>query len=167
MGIRVFHEKQRFTQWWLWLIIIISFGLVLYKPIKLYLTAPNFSVNDLGEGLWIAIIVMVLVHFFLALCRLNTEIDEQGIRYQFFPFHRVPKRISWNDLESIYVRTYRPISEYGGWGYRIGLSGRAYNVKGNQGIQLTLKTGKKLLIGTQKPEEAQQIINTYFKDERI
>ena len=36
------------------------------------------------------------------------------------------------------------------------------------GIQVVLKTGKMLLIGTQKPNEAQQTINRYFnQDERI
>ena len=34
----------------------------------------------------------------------------------------------------------------------------AYNVKGKMGLQLVLKNGKKILIGTQKTEELKQIL---------
>jgi TATA-box binding protein (TBP) (component of TFIID and TFIIIB) len=36
--------------------------------------------------------------------------------------------------------------------------GKAYNVSGNQGVQLFFTNGKKLLIGTQKPEEITAIL---------
>lgn len=62
------------------------------------------------------------------------------------------------------MRTYSPIKEYGGWGYRITLkNGKAFNVTGNKGIQLVLKSGKKLLIGTQQESEASLVINRYLK----
>ena len=56
--------------------------------------------------------------------------------------------------------------EYGGWGLKGGLlwkksKGIAINVSGNIGIQLELKNGKKLLIGTQKLQEAKQVLDTY------
>lgn len=73
-------------------------------------------------------------------------------------------------MEKCYVRTYSPIREYGGWGFRqaLGEKGKAYNVKGNKGIQIQLKTGKNILIGTQKEKDAQQVINRNFKkDERV
>jgi len=36
--------------------------------------------------------------------------------------------------------------------------GRALNMSGNMGLQLELKDGKKLLIGTQKFEELEQLL---------
>jgi TATA-box binding protein (TBP) (component of TFIID and TFIIIB) len=57
------------------------------------------------------------------------------------------------------VREYAPLSEYGGWGLRYSVNhGKAYNVSGNQGVQLFFTNGKKLLIGTQKPEEITAIL---------
>jgi hypothetical protein len=38
--------------------------------------------------------------------------------------------------------------------YGLSAKGKAYNVSGNQGIQLVFKDGNSLLIGTQKPNEA-------------
>ena len=48
----------------------------------------------------------------------------------------------------------------GGFGLRYSFKyGRAVNVAGNFGIQLELKTGKKLLIGTSRPEEVEKVLN--------
>jgi hypothetical protein len=50
--------------------------------------------------------------------------------------------------------------EYGGWGYRVGgkKSGIAFNVSGNMGVQIELKNGKKILLGTRKPKEAEEAL---------
>jgi len=167
MGIRVFHEKQRFDQWWLWLIIAACSVVIFFEPALTFYRKKSISLGDLNVGFWIGITITLLIVLLFRFLTLETEINENGVTYQFYPFHRNKRHIDWNNLKKIYVRKYRPISEYGGWGYRVGLSGVAYNIKGNQGIQLKFKSGKKLLIGTQKPKEAQQIINKYFKNERI
>ena len=88
--------------------------------------------------------------------------DERGISYRFYPFQLTTKLISWDTMHKCNTRRYKPIMEYGGWGFRIGLGGKALNVKGNRGVQIELKNGKRLLIGTQKPNEAQQVIQKHF-----
>ncbi|TXD48954.1 hypothetical protein ES045_05870 [Polaribacter sp. IC073] len=88
------------------------------------------------------------------------------MHYQFFPFHFSLKTISWNEISKAGVRTYLPISEFGGWGLRGGFffnkgKEKAVNVSGDIGIQLILKNGEKLLIGTQKKQEAAHVLKTY------
>jgi hypothetical protein len=53
------------------------------------------------------------------------------------------------------VRRYNAIGEYGGWGVRLGLfgEGKVLSVSGDRGLQLQFLDDKKLLIGTNKPEE--------------
>ena len=75
-----------------------------------------------------------------------------------FPIHRCFRKIAFKELKGYKVRAYRPILEYGGWGIRFGLKGKAYNVSGNRGVQLELTNGKRLLIGSQRPEELWQAI---------
>ena len=164
---KVFSERQRFTQSWLWVLLAVCFGIAFIEPAQQIFAKDAIALSDLSLGLWIGPVVVILAMLFLRSLVLETEINENGIAYQFGPFHREPKRINWNELEKAYVRAYRPLSEYGGWGYRVGFSGGAYNIKGNQGIQLKFKSGKKLLLGTQKPKEAQQVIEKYFEYERI
>ncbi|MBC8644094.1 hypothetical protein H9W95_08645 [Flavobacterium lindanitolerans] len=59
-----------------------------------------------------------------------------------------------------YVRQYAPIAEYGGWGLRYDFmgKGKALNVSGNKGLQLKFTDNKKLLIGTNKPDELTEIL---------
>ena len=76
-----------------------------------------------------------------------TRIDEKGIHYRFFPFHRKEKIILWTEIQIAQVRKYDAISEYGGWGLKGGFGkkyGTAINTKGNIGIQLVLTNSKKL-----------------------
>jgi hypothetical protein len=94
----------------------------------------------------------------MASLHLDTWISDDGIRYRFFPFHLKRHLIPWSDIRQAYVRTYKPIAEYGGWGIRGLFGDGAYNVKGNIGLQLELKNGKKLLLGTQYGEKIEELL---------
>jgi hypothetical protein len=49
--------------------------------------------------------------------------------------------------------TCHPITEYGGWGIRWTLRGKAYNVSGRRGVRLDYENGKHLLIGSTRADE--------------
>ena len=87
--------------------------------------------------------------------RLVTEVRDDGIYIRFHPFQRGFRGFLWEEVESFEACTYRPILEYGGWGIRSSSTGRAYNVSGNTGLQLTFRYGLAggVLIGSQRPEE--------------
>ena len=68
-----------------------------------------------------------------------------------FTFHSM--RFPIDGIRSYEAITYSPLREYGGWGIRYGWNGKAYNVSGNQGIQLELSEGRRVLIGTQNPPQ--------------
>lgn len=154
---------------------LIYFGMIamlLYFLYTWYIAqeaVDKVGANDTtGQLVVIASIVPVLLLFYVL--KLKTEIDEIGVHYQFSPFHFSKHTVRWGDMKKCYVRTYSPIREYGGWGYRtsFGSNGKAFNVKGNKGIQIVLKTGKKILIGTQRAADAQNVINrNHIKNERI
>jgi hypothetical protein len=63
-------------------------------------------------------------------------------------------------LAEVKVREYRPLAEYGGWGVRGFGKNRALNVSGNFGLQLVMKDGAKMLIGTQKPQELEDFLKS-------
>ena len=156
---KVFIEKQRFNQWWLYLILTIPlFALVIPLLLKIEKIMASKNLSDL----LIPLLILSLVYFFIFSIKLKTKIDEKGVHYQFFPFHSKLKLIPWNELEQCFCRTYRPLSEFGGWGYRVNFrNGRALNIKGNWGIQLVFSNGKKLLLGTQKPNDVKRILENY------
>jgi len=95
------------------------------------------------------------------LFKLVTVINSESIRiyFYFFPFN-VKRIFLWEEIKICRIRTYKPIAEYGGWGIRTGgSSGTAYNVSGNIGLQLELTNKKRILIGTQKPDEIKSFLN--------
>lgn len=159
---RAFSESQRFNQWWLLLIMIVSFGVVGYSIAQDY---QDLDLNSQGDILKfiIGVILAILAFSLIFIFKLKTVINEQGIYYGFWPIQLKLKHVAWNEIEKVFVREYSPISEYGGWGYRFtfGKHGKAYNVSGTTGIQIIFKDGKKTLIGTNEKEDAISVLKTY------
>ena len=155
---RVFKENQRFTQWWLWVLNIGILLIPIYGIIQQVFYKNPFGNRPMSDiGLYVFLFFMLLFNYFFWLLKLETTIDENGIQYRFFPLQPKIKTIPWNEIQKISIRKYNPLTEYGGWGIKLG----ARNVKGNIGLQLELKNGKKILIGTQKREEMERVIKMY------
>jgi hypothetical protein len=148
-----FREVQSFDQIWLWALMGLELVVIL---IPLILTKQPWSAF-LGMGM-----VMLLTFVFLGSLRLKTRIDDEGVHFRMSWFHMKDRTIPWDDIDQIYVRKYSPIMEYGGWGVRrFSRNGRAYSVKGNYGIQIVKKDGKKILLGTQSPAEASRYLSRH------
>jgi len=124
---------------------------------------PESNTSLLITNILIFIFILVM-DWLLLKVKLVTEINRDAIRYRFYPFILRDRFIYWQDIEKAYVRQYKPMIEYGGWGIRYGFNGKALNIKGNKGLQLELKNGKKLLLGTQKPEELEELLRTLGKE---
>jgi hypothetical protein len=89
---------------------------------------------------------------------LRTRIDAKGITYRFYPFHFRDHFIPWSDVSSAEVVQYRALRDFGGWGIRWGQMGKAYTTSGEWGLQLILKDGYRVMIGTQRREEMREWI---------
>lgn len=161
-----FREVQQFRQKWIWflftpvsLLIIIPFIYGMYTQLIMgqqWGTKPLPDTVLLIVGpLFISLGVGILYLFYIL--RLEVEVRDDALYIRFYPL--TSKTINFPEIASCEARTYRPIKEYGGWGIRYGWKrGKAYNVSGNRGVQLKFLNGKKLLIGSQRPEELAQAI---------
>ncbi|MEO0731228.1 MAG: PH domain-containing protein [Bacteroidota bacterium] len=144
-----FRESQKFNQWWLWAIMLTLFVALGLNGIDIFERTESW-LAFVGPG------AIVLTMILMAVLELRTTITESGIEAYFWPFGR--KRIFWSEIEGYRIKEYSPLKEFGGWGYRIGPHGKAFNMYGNMGLELDLKSGKKLMIGTQRPEELGQFL---------
>ena len=155
-----FYEQQKITQWWVW-VSLLSADIVLGWAIW----------SDWREGqrelpgLLIAGGLMLMLSLMLFFIRLETKVGKDGIQVRFWPFITNWKFISWADCESWEVRKYSPLAEYGGWGYRMGWGRQnvALNLSGNHGLQLKMLDGRKLLVGTLKPDELKMVLSRIQK----
>jgi hypothetical protein len=160
---KVFIEEQKFNQPF----IIIGLSMVLIVVgISTYNGWEQIPAGNIGEkiGILSSFIITALIVLLFVFLKLKTRIDEKGIYYQFHPFQFSLKLIPWFSISKCYIREYNAITEYGGWGMKFsffGKKGKSYTTKGNIGLQIELKTGKKILIGTQNKEAMQQTLDTY------
>jgi len=149
-----FKEEQKFTQWWLW-IILIGIGIFpifgIYKQLILGEKFGDKPMSDFGLILFCLFTFSIISMF--GFIRLKTEIDQDEIRINFFPF--VKKRINWKGIKSVEIVNYGFV----GWGIRLWTKyGTVYNTKGNKGLAIELLNGKKFLIGTQKKNELKLVV---------
>lgn len=160
----LFTEKQRFTQWWIWVIILIA---CIIPAWEIYNAVINYRNGISNPASYIGLVIVVLLMIMLISTRLETEIRKDGINVRFIPFIWSRKIYSWDLFEKVYLRDYKPIGEFGGWGVRGIGKNRALNISGNKGIQLEFMDGRRLLIGTRKPEEIKKILELLGKNETI
>jgi hypothetical protein len=156
----IYREVQQVRQIWVWLIILFLTGLIWYGFIIQVVMHRPFGTNPAPNIVLIIFWFIFGIGFPLLLpfTKLITEVRNDGIYIKLFPFHWSFRKIAFKELKFYEVRTYHPIREYGGWGIRKGRQGMAYNMSGNKGVQLELYNNKRLLIGSQLPEELFQAI---------
>ncbi len=159
----IFREEQKFSKWIYWLIcvmIIVSLVAVVFAVKE---ESAKGNPPNTGEFFWliVGIIIPIIIAALFAFLKLETQVRNDGLYIRFFPFHIRFKKFPWEDLSEAYARQYRPLWEYGGWGIRYSIRfGKAYNTRGNEGVQLVFNNGKKLLIGSQNAQELEEAIQS-------
>jgi hypothetical protein len=154
-----FHEKQYMRQIWVWALIIGVNLLVIGAFIGGYYHGfPPGKEKATLVTMAISFGTLMLSNLMLLTLCLETIVTDTSIKYKMFPFIRW-REIPFSDIQSITVKKYSPLWEYGGWGIRMnGRKSWAYSTSGNQGLFIERKNGSKILIGTHKQEELAEVI---------
>ncbi len=142
-----FEETQPFRQRGMeFLLLVVNTFLVLAYIAAVFFTgAPR---EETHYGLLACIALSAIATLVMKNTKLITQITAEGIQVRFSPVQRHFVLYRWEDVEQAFIRTYNPVTEYGGWGLRLGPSGSAYIAAGNVGLQLVLRDNFKILIGT-------------------
>jgi len=144
-------ESQRLNQTWMLVVQILLVIIACATPILAFITKSG----PLAGPLLVSFFVL-LVAYMLRSIVLKTEIRQDMIRFRFFPIHLKWKTIEKKEIEGIAVIKYDPIADYGGWGIRIGPKGWAYTTKGIEGVYMVLMDGRRILLGTDRPEAVRE-----------
>lgn len=165
----IFKEVQRFTQWWLKLIIISANGVIIFISISSFVKQiinkerfGDYPMSDQGLMIFTFITLlssMILVWGFFT-ARLEVVINKNGIRYKFYPIHWDWRTITKNEIINYKVTTFNRVLEYGGFGFRRTFrNGLGIIMKGDWGLKIFYgRSNKKIMLGTQKPNELQKAL---------
>ena len=104
---------------------------------------------------WIAFAVLIVLGACLVLfATLTVVIEEDVLEIRFGP-GVIRKKFPLKDIES---RQVVKNPWYYGWGIRLTPHGWLYNVSGSCAVEISIKTGKKYRIGTDVPNDLEQVI---------
>ena len=155
LSVPEFKEEQQFRQWWIWAINIAAISIPVVFIIVMLNREPGK--NNMITA-WILITSIIMMGFIMALLwymKLKTRISPFGLQFFFTPIF-LSKNIRWEEIEYVELINY---GFTGGWGVRFSFKyGTVYNVGGRMGLFIKLRSGQKLCIGTQQPEELRRIL---------
>lgn len=112
---------------------------------------------ELTMALFSGGVLFLLIEVFLKV-KLITQITPDGIYVRYAPFQPSFSFYPWCSIDHLYFTTYNALLEYRGWGYKPGLSGKAFTAYGNTGLQLVLKDQSKVLIGTNDADQMADVL---------
>ncbi|GAB3725152.1 hypothetical protein GCM10027594_06420 [Hymenobacter agri] len=148
----LFQERQVFIRrWWPLLLVpvVVVAALLWLLPAKPFHADWSAGVAGIAVALGVGLLLTL---------RLETRLDAAGAHYRLFPLQWRWQVRPWPEIAQANVRTYDPLGEYGGWGLKGTRRNRAYSISGDQGLQLVLRDGTRLLLGTQRPAEITQAL---------
>ena len=150
-----------------------SFAILVFGPLTVAFAGVVFAIvqqireTGFNAAMLLPVILLSAVYAMLFSLRLETEVNMLGISYRLYPFHITPRLVRWDEIHFAEVRKYAPLREYGGWGIKGTRSNRAFNISGSTGLQLYLSDGSKLLLGTHKKAEIEQVIKALMESGKI
>ena len=145
----IFQEGQSFRSGWLWAIvglIAVTASLLLIKVLLDHSHGDDaHSIVVLGIIVFMSAFVMPMV---LLSLRMYTKVFADRIEISIFPFeHRV---ISASEIAGATVADVSVVRQLAGMrGFE---SNKGLIAQGDRGVQLVLRNGNRLLIGTQEPQ---------------
>ncbi|HET9504986.1 MAG TPA: hypothetical protein VFO93_15695 [Hymenobacter sp.] len=145
----VFTERQWLLRYW-WPLLLVP---ALLGPLIAWLAPRHGS----PPPYWVFILFGLVIALVAGLV-LEVRLDAAGAHYRLLPLQWRWQHVAWPEVARAYLRRYDPLGEYGGWGIKGSSQNRAYNIANDEGLQIELRNGRRVLLGTQRPTELRQVL---------
>lgn len=158
-GPPLYREIQRPKQWWVWVIVAGVAALMWWTFIQQIVFGRPFGSDPAPDWavwlLWVFIgLGLPCLFVFMGLV---VEVTSDRIIIRFRPLRT--RVIPLTEVLEHQVRKYKPVKEYGGWGIKGWSTNKvAYNMSGDEGVELTLSDGRRVMLGSQRATELAQAI---------
>lgn len=154
----LFHESQSFRLRYAKYVLAAPPGALLFITLRQVIWHQPWRHPALTNGeLLFQTSLLVLVYLRLLTVRLVTELRAGELLVGLRGLWR-KRRISMDRVRKARVVQYDPVNDFGGYGMRSGRLGQAYIARGNRGVELEFEDGRKILIGSQMPDQLAKAI---------
>jgi hypothetical protein len=147
---RLFEEHQHQRRLLPWLLVAAIWSTSIWHIYHI-----GFSTEHLAYDISILILLPLAITLLLLLFKLSVIIDKKYLKFKMFPFHWKYKKIKLAEINNAAVIEYNKDRSFHGWGLGVSWGGKykSYTVRGYKGVEISLKDGNKLFIGSAKAEE--------------
>jgi hypothetical protein len=141
VGTVLFHEEQQIWSGLVWVLLVT-------------LDVPFLLIAVLTEE-WVLIPAVVIVSslaLLIAVARLVVDVTSEAVSVSFhflWPRQRIPIA----DVRRAHATRYNALADDGGYGVRLGPKGWAFNTGGDEGVLVETGDGKRVMIGSRRPQE--------------
>lgn len=140
---RVLYRERSGWPWWLNVLLVGAVGGSLLAPGLVGGPTPEPSAWAFSLG--------VLGLLYLLLGGLTVVLEPDQLRVGLGSGRPFGTTIALEDIEALESVEYRPLRDFGGWGFRGSRDRRIWSARGNQAVRLTLRDGRVVYIGSDEP----------------
>jgi hypothetical protein len=149
-----FSEKYYFAKW-VRILCIAIISMIAFGIVKI--------VHQNGHLSFILSLCLLLITLTaILIANLSVKVSPEKISIRFFPSHLKEIHYQKEDITTIKVVEYNPISKFGGWGIRYNLDKeKIFSTSGRNAIYLVVK-GKVRYIGIHKTTQLIKLLNLHY-----
>lgn len=163
MSSPAYREVQRVVQVWIWAVVLAVSALAWYWQVVSLSGGAGSAALPPAVMVVLWALLGVGLPVFTAAARMVVEVDRDGVLVRWLPLLR--RRIPFSEIAAHEPTRYRPLRDFLGWGVRwTPHGGTAYTMSGCLGVQLRLRSGKRVLIGSRDPEALDRAIGAGLGD---
>ncbi len=159
MSKRKYHEHQTFRQFDIMALLVGTFAVSSFILIqKLYLTPGEVPAICIALYTMIIAASLIAIVYYLKV-KLIISVNPKYLKYQYFPIHYKKQRVELSEIKSCKVVQTSLQAEYSGWAISYGVGTKQFSVSGKNGIEIELKNGNVIFLGSKNPEELKMILD--------
>jgi hypothetical protein len=158
----IYTEVQYLRQvWWIMVLVLGLALLTIWGFVQQIILGVPWGTNPGPNWLMWLLLILFGIGFplFFFKLKLILAVYDDHVLINYRPL--TTREIPFTDIEQAKARPYNPIREYAGWGVKGWSKNKmVYNVKGKEGVELTLVDGRSVMIGSQQAQALEQAIQT-------
>lgn len=154
-GSYAFEEHQVQRRFLPWLLVVVIWFIALWQ-----ISNNDLSDENLLFDIMLLLVVPILMTVVLLFFKLTVKINEEYLYLRMMPFQWKYHKVKLDDILGATIMEYNTGRLFQAWGFGSLRTGkyRSYTVKGYYGVEITIKDGRRIFVGTEYPNRILKLL---------